>query len=51
MNERDVEMFRWVNEFNQYDLYSKGHAKPNLKELKPYYDDLFAEFFPAKIAW
>jgi inositol oxygenase len=51
MNDRDVEMFRWVNEFNQYDLYSKGHAKPDLKELKPYYDDLFAEFFPAKIAW
>lgn len=51
MNERDVEMFRWVNEFNQYDLYSKGHSKPNLKELKPYYDDLFAEFFPAKISW
>ena len=51
MNERDVEMFRWVNEFNKYDLYSKGHSKPNLKELKPYYDDLFVEFFPAKIAW
>jgi inositol oxygenase len=51
MNDQDREMFRWVNEFNKYDLYSKGHAKPNLKELKPYYDDLFAEFFPAKIAW
>ena len=51
MNDRDVEMFRWVNEFNKYDLYSKGHAKPDMKALKPYYDDLFAEFFPAKIAW
>jgi len=51
MNDHDVEMFRWVNEFNKYDLYSKGHSKPNLKELKPYYDDLFAEFFPAKIRW
>ena len=51
MNEKDVDMFRWVNEFNKYDLYSKGHAKPKLAELKPYYDDLFAEFFPAKIAW
>src|SRR5271170_5270211 len=51
MNDHDVEMFRWVNEFNKYDLYSKGHAKPTLKELKPYYDDLFAEFFPEKIAW
>jgi inositol oxygenase len=51
MNGEDSEMFRWVNEFNKYDLYSKGHAKPDLKELKPYYDDLFAEFFPASIAW
>lgn len=51
MNSHDVEMFRWVNEFNKYDLYSKGHAKPDVKVLKLYYDDLFAEFFPEKIAW
>jgi len=51
MSKHDVEMFEWVNKFNPYDLYSKGHTKPNFKELKPYYDDLFAEFFPAKIAW
>ncbi len=51
MNDRDVEMFRWVNEFNKYDLYSKGHKKPDLKALKPYYDGLFAEFFPERIAW
>src|SRR6202790_2000719 len=48
MNDHDVEMFRWVNEFNKYDLYSKGHAKPDVQALKPYYDDLFAEFFPEK---
>lgn len=51
MNDHDVEMLEWVNKFNVYDLYSKGHAKPDMKELKPYYDDLFAEFFPEKIAW
>jgi inositol oxygenase len=51
MNDHDVEMFRWVNEFNKYDLYSKGHTKPDMKALKPYYDDLFSEFFPEKIAW
>jgi len=51
MTKHDVEMLEWVNKFNVYDLYSKGHTKPNFKELKPYYDDLFAEFFPAKIAW
>jgi inositol oxygenase len=51
MNEKDKESLYWVNKFNPYDLYSKGHTKPNMKELKPYYDDLFAEFFPEKIAW
>jgi inositol oxygenase len=51
MSDHDVEMLEWVNKFNVYDLYSKGHTKPNMAEIKPYYDDLFAEFFPEKIAW
>jgi len=50
-NDKDRAMLRWVLEFNKYDLYSKGHAKPDLAQLKPYYDDLFAEFLPAKVAW
>jgi len=50
-NDQDREMLQWVLKFNPYDLYSKGHTKPDLKELKPYYDDLFAEFFPGEIAW
>jgi inositol oxygenase len=51
MNQRDVEMFEWVRKFNPYDLYSKSSDRPSLKELKPYYDDLISEFFPAKIDW
>ena len=51
MNEKDAAMLGWVKKFNPYDLYSKGHAKPDLRELKPYYDDLFAEFLPEKINW
>ena len=50
-NEQDREMLQWVNKFNPYDLYSKGHTKPNMAELKPYYDELFAEFLPEKIDW
>lgn len=50
-NDKDRAMLKWVLAFNKYDLYSKGHAKPDLAELKPYYDDLFAEFLPAKVAW
>jgi inositol oxygenase len=50
-NEKDRAMLEWVKKFNPYDLYSKGHAKPDLKQLKPYYDDLFAEFLPDEVAW
>jgi inositol oxygenase len=51
LDEHDRAMLPWVLKFNPYDLYSKGAAKPNFKELKPYYDDLIAEFFPDKIDW
>ena len=51
MNGKDAVMLEWVKKFNPYDLYSKGHSKPNIRELKPYYDDLFAEFLPEKLDW
>ncbi len=51
MNARDRELMEWVRKFNPYDLYSKGHAKPDATALKPYYEDLIAEFFPARIRW
>jgi len=51
MSDYDRAMFPWVKKFNPYDLYSKGAAKPNVNELKPWYDDLIAEFFPARIDW
>ena len=50
-NEKDREMLGWVKKFNPYDLYSKGHSKPDLQRLKPYYDDLFVEFLPEKVSW
>jgi len=51
MNDRDREMFKWVRAFNPYDLYTKNHERPNLKELRPFYDDLINEYFPAKLRW
>jgi inositol oxygenase len=50
-NDKDRAMMQWVLKFNQYDLYSKGHTRPDAKSLKPYYDDLFAEFLPEKLDW
>lgn len=51
MNERDKVLFEWVRAFNPYDLYTKSHERPNLAQLKPFYDDLIAEFFPDVIQW
>ncbi len=51
MNDRDREMFAWVRRFNPFDLYSKGHQKPDVEKLKPYYIELIADFFPSEIRW
>jgi inositol oxygenase len=51
MTDHDREMFHWVRAFNPYDLYTKSPKRPNLKELRPYYEKLIAEFFPAELAW
>ena len=50
-NEYDHEMFKWVKLFNKYDLYSKSPELPDIEALKPYYQELIAEFFSEKIAW
>ena len=46
MSDRDRDMFRWVRAFNRYDLYSKSSETPDRAALRPYYEDLVAEFFP-----
>ncbi len=51
MDAKDKAMFKWVKAFNPYDLYSKSPERPNVVELKPYYEDLIAEYFPATMKW
>jgi inositol oxygenase len=51
MSDHDLEMMDWVRKFNPYDLYSKSATKPDPETLRPYYEQLVAEFFPAKIRW
>jgi inositol oxygenase len=46
MDDHDREMFKYVKLFNPYDLYSKAPVAPNIKELKPYYEDLIAKYLP-----
>jgi len=48
---RDRELLKWVQAFNPYDLYTKSHEKPDVKKLRPFYEELIAEYFPAKVRW
>ncbi|MFD1255250.1 inositol oxygenase family protein [Mucilaginibacter terrae] len=45
----DQEMFKWVDKFNPYDLYSKSPVPPVVAELKPFYEDLIAKYLPATV--
>jgi inositol oxygenase len=51
MNGRDKEMFEWVRAFNPYDLYTKSHERPNVEQLRPFYNELISEYFPAEVRW
>ncbi len=46
MTPHDHEMFKWVDKFNPYDLYSKVPVPPDAKALKPYYEDLVTKYLP-----
>lgn len=46
MSEKDIEMFEWVKKFNPYDLYTKAPVKPDVKALRPYYEELVSKYLP-----
>ncbi|MCY7420276.1 MAG: inositol oxygenase [Chitinophagaceae bacterium] len=49
LDDHDREMFKYVDLFNPYDLYSKNPTPPNWTELKPYYEALVAKYLPPTI--
>jgi len=49
MDEHDHEMFKSVDAFNPYDLYSKNPNPPDWKAIKPYYEDLVAKYLPTTL--
>jgi inositol oxygenase len=51
LSDHDREMFQWVRAFNKYDLYTKSHERPDIPQIRPYYESIIAKYFPAKIAW
>ncbi len=50
-NDQDRHYLEYVRQFNPYDLYTKAAVRPNVTELRPYYEDLWAEFFPDQLAF
>jgi len=51
MNDRDAALMRWVRRFNPFDLYSKSAERPDVKRLRPFYEELVAEFLPPVLQW
>jgi len=51
MNDYDRAMLSWVQLFQKYDLYSKDPEPLDVVALKPYYEELVAEFFPEVFLW
>lgn len=50
-NDRDRELLKSVQTFNPYDLYSKTPVRPAVQALRPYYEELIAEYFPPSLRW
>ena len=51
MTTRDRQLLAWVSRFNPYDLYSKAAERPDVVQLRPFYEELIAEYFPPTLAW
>lgn len=50
MNDQDHQTLKWVQLFNQYDLYTKSNSGFALTdEIKEYYNQLIDKYFPDKI--
>ena len=50
-SDHDREMFRWVRKFNPFDLYTKRKQRMDVAALRPFYEQLIAEFLPKKLRW
>ena len=51
LSEQDHKLLAWVNDFNQYDLYTKRDERMDVAYLRPFYEELIAEYFPGELKW
>ncbi|XP_046964292.1 inositol oxygenase-like [Vanessa cardui] len=49
--ERDEKIKAAVLKFNQYDLYTKSAAIPDIEALWPYYENLIEKYIPGTLQW
>ena len=47
----DMEMLKWINDFNKYDLYTKSAEVPDIEKLWPYYEKLIDKYIPGVLEW
>jgi len=50
-DDHDLEMLKWVQCFNQFDLYSKNKDCPTIEEVAPYYKEKIQKYFPNPVQW
>jgi inositol oxygenase len=51
MSEKDHDLKKWVQEFNQFDLYTKSDKRPDVKKEWPYWQKLIDKYCPGKLRW
>jgi inositol oxygenase len=51
MNAEDRKYFAAVRAFNPYDLYTKAAERPDVDELRAFYEALWNEFLPPQLAF
>ncbi|EYB86142.1 hypothetical protein Y032_0285g1366 [Ancylostoma ceylanicum] len=50
-NDKDKQLLDAVLMLNSCDLYSKNDEKPDIEQVKPYYQSLIDKYIPGDVAW
>ncbi|QDU62374.1 hypothetical protein Pan216_32410 [Planctomycetes bacterium Pan216] len=51
LSDRDKELLEYLHLFASYDLYTKSPDRVEVDEVRPYYEELIAEYFPPIVKW
>ncbi|XP_045454382.1 inositol oxygenase [Melitaea cinxia] len=51
LTKKDEKIKQTVLKFNQYDLYTKSAAIPDIESLWPYYEKLIEKYIPGELEW